>query len=138
MKADRNVFCESREILIYCIDGQLIPRADSADKKIGVRSLYPFRAAEIEILCRHHIILGEDGKIGKTVEMLFKIIKLGFPAYAGQNLLPNRSYHLHAVVLYETAKFLHTLQTALIPTAESQGPNAGVHKDFHAFFLCSL
>lgn len=76
-----------------------MPMGLGADQAVNGRALDALAPASIEKHRRLNVIIGVGQKIGKILQDLTDLFELRGPFYAGKQLLPDDSQHLHVLFL---------------------------------------
>jgi hypothetical protein len=129
---------KKRKIPIRCEDGELLPRRDGAEEKVGVRSLDLLAATEIEEFSRRLVITGGHFQIGKSPQMIAQLPELGLAPDPAEKFLPNRTDHLDSHLLDQLDQFSQFRAVGGSIAPQRQGPDRCVDQNPHRFLRSSL
>jgi hypothetical protein len=76
MQDNREAFCKMCKVPVSCKNGQIAPDDYGADQEIRVRPLNSLRTAQVKELSGRDVIIGVQGQVVKSGEMLLQALKL--------------------------------------------------------------
>jgi hypothetical protein len=91
VEENRQVGLKQPEITIRGKYGDLVPRRNGADEKVGIRSLDSITATQVEEFSRGLVIAGCHFKIGKCSQVIAQFPELSFVPDSREEFLSNWS-----------------------------------------------